>query len=395
MTFKQSFLHLQDVDITHKKLLFRNDFNVPVVDGVITDDTRLVSALPSISYALQKQASVMLMSHFGRPKENPSPQAREAYSLKPVARHLEHLLKQPVIFIEDLHDLPAIQPGQVALLENVRFLQGETHNDAQLAQYMASLCDVYVMDAFATAHRKHASTCGVMQHTKLACAGFLLAQELEAIGEFTEDPKHPVIAIVGGSKVSTKLGLLSALAQQVDRLIVGGGILNTFIAAAGYKVGKSLYEPKLISQAQSIANLVEVPLPKTVIVAEACSAKASRSIKKLEQIEEDDMILDVSVGFVEHLIDQFKQAKTILWNGPLGVFEIEQFSYGTAALAQLIAHSPGFSLAGGGDTLAAIKKFDVADRIDYLSTGGGAFLELIENKSLPVLEGLQRFKNKV
>ena len=389
MLYSQNFLHLRNLNITNKTLLLRSDFNVPMADGRIVDDTRLICSLPSIRYCLEKQAAVILSSHLGRP--DPDTRDKQSFSLRPIAERLQTLLKQPVNFVEDWYQVPEVKPGQLVLMENVRFLEGETGNDIQLARHMASMCDIYVMDAFAAAHRKHASTFGIMDYTKQACAGFLLTEEVEAIGKFIHQPRHPVIAIVGGSKVSTKLHLLNSLARQVDTLIVGGGILNTFIAAAGYPVGKSLYEPDLIEQASVIANQVKVPLPAEVIVAESCSGEANASTKALDQINHDDMILDVTAGFVIGLTPDFNRAETILWNGPLGVCELAPFCQGTRTLAELLAETRAFTLAGGGDTLAAVNQFGVADSIDYLSTGGGAFLALIEDKSLPVLVGLSRF----
>ena len=391
MLYSQNFLHLRNLNITNKTLLLRNDFNVPMADGRIVDDTRLICSLPSIRYCLEKKAAVILSSHLGRPEVDPDTPDKQSFSLRPIAERLQILLKQPVNFIEDWYQVPEIKPGQLVLMENVRFLEGETANDIQLAKHMASMCDIYVMDAFAAAHRKHASTFGIMDYTKQACAGFLLTEEVEAIGKFIHQPRHPVIAIVGGSKVSTKLHLLNSLARQVDTLIVGGGILNTFIAAAGYPIGKSLYEPDFIEQAGAIANQVKVPLPAEVVVAKSCSGEASASIKTLDQINHDDMILDVTPGFVIGLTPDFNRAETILWNGPLGVCELAPFCHGTRTLAELLAETKAFTLAGGGDTLAAVNQFGVADSIDYLSTGGGAFLELVENKSLPVLLGLSRF----
>ena len=394
MVLSQNFLHLQNLDIANKTLFFRNDFNLPMRDGQITDDTRLLCALASIKHCLQHKAGMILTSHLGRPGKNPDARQQKSYSLKPVAERLQALINQPVTLVTDWDHPPSAQPGQIIMMENVRFLAGETRNDPQLAQRMAAMCDIYVMDAFGTAHRKHASTYGIMQYSQQACAGFLLARELAAIGRLIDQPQHPVMAIVGGAKVSTKLSLLRYLAQQVDTLILGGGIMNTFIAAAGYSVGKSLYEPDLIPEAQAIAAQVDIPLPDEVVTAKACVADAQAVCKTLDQIAADDMILDLTPQFVQQLQERVQQTRTILWNGPLGVFELEQFSQGTGALAHLLAEAPGFTLAGGGDTLAAIQQFAVADQINYLSTGGGAFLALIEKRTLPVLEQLQRFCTK-
>ncbi|RMF16293.1 MAG: phosphoglycerate kinase [Gammaproteobacteria bacterium] len=382
---------MQDVDLEGKRVLIREDLNVPVKDGKVTSDARIQAALPTIRQALEAGARVMLMSHLGRPTEG---EYDPAASLKPVADYLANLLGQPVPLIADYLDkAPEVGPGEVVLLENVRFNKGEKKDDEALAEKYASLCDVYVMDAFGTAHRAQASTHGVALKAPVAVAGPLLAAELDALGKALDNPERPMVAIVAGSKVSTKLDVLNALAEKCDQLIVGGGIANTFLAAAGHPVGKSLCEHDLIDTAKAIAAKVSIPLPVDVVVAPEFAENAPATIKPVGKVEDGDMILDIGPETARVLGQLLSNAKTILWNGPVGVFEFDQFGEGTKALAQAIANSDAFSIAGGGDTLAAIDKYGVKDKISYISTGGGAFLEFVEGKTLPAVAALEARNN--
>ncbi len=385
------FLKMTDLELTHKKVLIRQDLNVPMQAGKITNDTRLVAALPTIRQALEKQASVILLSHLGRPQEG-EPQAE--FSLAPVAAALSKLLSQPVKLITTWQQGIDVNPGEVVLCENVRFNRGEKVNDDKLAKQYANLCDVFVMDAFATAHRAQASTYGVAKYAPQACAGPLLVAELTALQQALHDPKPPVLAIVGGSKVSTKLNVLQALLKKVDALIVGGGIANTFIAANDHAVGKSLYEPDLITQAKQLMmqaqqNNIELPIPKDVVVGEFFAADTPAAIKAVDQVADHDMIFDIGPQTCEQFAKLIAKANTILWNGPVGVFEFAAFAAGTKAIAQAIAASPAFSIAGGGDTLAAIDQFHIHDKVSYISTGGGAFLTFVEGKPLPAVQILE------
>jgi phosphoglycerate kinase len=383
---------MTDLDLAGKRVLIREDLNVPVKSGVVTSDQRIRASLPSIEYAIRARAKVMLMSHLGRPEEGVY---SEENSLKPVAAVLSKLLGRKVPLIKDyLERPPSVGDGEVVLCENVRFNKGEKKNSEALAKKYATLCDIYVMDAFGTAHRAEASTVGVGLYAPVACAGILLAQELDALGRALANPRRPLVAIVAGSKVSTKLTVLEHLIQKVDQLIVGGGIANTFIAAAGYKVGKSLYEPGLIDTAKELirsarARRVDIPIPSDVVVGKELSEAAEATVKSATAVGDDELILDIGPDTARRFSDLLKQAGTIVWNGPVGVFEIDQFGEGTKALALAIAHSSAFSIAGGGDTLAAIEKYKVADRISYLSTGGGAFLEFLEGKQLPAVAMLE------
>ena len=378
---------MKDVDLKGKRVLIREDLNVPVKDGKVTSDARIQAALPTIRYAMEQGARVMVMSHLGRPEEG---QFDPAASLKPVAEYLSGLLGRPVPLIADYLDkAPEVAEGDVVLLENVRFNKGEKKDDEALAERYARLCDVFVMDAFGTAHRAQASTHGVILKAPVAVAGPLLAAELDALGKALEHPERPMVAIVAGSKVSTKLDVLNALADKCDQLIVGGGIANTFLAAAGYPVGKSLCEHDLIDTAKAIAQKVSVPLPVDVVVAPEFSENAPATVKPVGKVADDDMILDIGPETARVLSQLLKSARTILWNGPVGVFEFDQFGKGTEALARAIAESDAFSIAGGGDTLAAIDKYGVKDKISYISTGGGAFLEFVEGKTLPAVAALQ------
>ena len=390
-----NFQRMTDLDLAGKRVLIREDLNVPVKNGVITSDARLRAALPTIKAALAQGAAVMVYSHLGRPVEG-EPKAEQ--SLAPVAAYLTEALGQDVKLITEYLDGVEVVPGQVVLLENCRFNIGEKKNNPELSAKYAALCDVYVMDAFGTAHRAEASTEGVARCAKVAAAGPLLAAELDALGRALQTPEKPMVAIVAGSKVSTKLDVLTSLSDICDQLIVGGGIANTFLAAAGFNVGKSLCENDLIDTAKAIAAKVSVPLPTDVVVADASEinfddflgslAAAKAVVKKVEDVSDNDMILDVGPETAKAFAEILKTSKTILWNGPVGVFEVDQFGEGTKTLSLAIAESAGFSIAGGGDTLAAIDKYEVADKIGYISTGGGAFLEFVEGKTLPAVAAL-------
>ncbi len=381
-----------EVDLRDQRVLIREDLNVPVHQGEVTSDARIRASLPTIRHALDAGARVMIMSHLGRPEEGVF---AEEFSLAPVARRLAELLGRPVPLRRDWLKGVEVAPGEVVLLENVRFNKGEKKNAEGLARQMAELCDVYVMDAFGTAHRAEASTHGVAMYARVACAGPLLVGELEALERALENPARPLLAIVAGSKVSTKLTVLESLLARVDQLIVGGGIANTFLAARGFNVGKSLYEPDMLDIAnrlleQSARRGIEIPLPTDVVVATEFSATAEADVKSVTEVGPAEMILDIGPDSAERLAGLVAAAGTILWNGPVGVFEFEQFGEGTRTLAQAIASSKAFSLAGGGDTLAAIEKYGVEEGISYISTGGGAFLEFVEGKKLPAVEILER-----
>jgi len=382
-----NFKRMSDLELAGKRVLIREDLNVPVKEGKVASDARIRAALPTIERALQAGARVMLMSHLGRPTEG---QYEERYSLKPVAEHLSALLGREVPLLKDWLDGVEVAPGQVVLFENVRFNVGEKKDDEALSKKMAALCDVFVMDAFGTAHRAQASTHGVARFAPVACAGPLLAGELDALARALDAPAKPLIAIVGGAKVSTKLEVLESLAGKVDQLIVGGGIANTFLAAAGLPVGKSLCEQDLIPAARRIAEKVHIPLPVDVVVASEFAEKAKATTKVVEEVSEDDMILDVGPQTAHVFAALMKEARTIIWNGPVGVFEFEQFSAGTREMAEAIADSEAFSIAGGGDTLAAVDKYGIADSMGYISTGGGAFLEFVEGKTLPAVAMLEQ-----
>lgn len=384
-------LKMSDINLKGKRVLLREDLNVPIKNGDVTSDIRIKAALPTIKQALKAGAQVIIASHLGRPTEGTF---EEQFSLAPVAKRLSELLKKEVPLVS--HWINGFRLGDkpIVLLENVRFNHGETDNNPELAKKMAKLCDVFVMDAFATSHRAEASTCGIIQYAPTACAGPLLINELDALQKIMHQPKKPVVAIVGGSKVSTKLALLDALAQKVDYLIVGGGIANTFIAAEGYTVGKSLYEPDLIDEAERLMTTAkdrgaQILVPTDVVVGEKLSADSESSVRLVSQIDDNEKVYDIGPDTVKLLSSVIKKAKTILWNGPVGAFEIEQFSEGTRAIAKAIAESAGFSVAGGGDTLAAIEAYHVANKIDYISTGGGAFLTFLEGKTLPSIAALE------
>jgi len=378
-----NILKMSDMALASKRVLIREDLNVPVKENKVTSDARIKACLPTIELALKAGAKVMLMSHLGRPSEG---EYDEQYSLAPVAEHLSTLIGQPVKLVKDwLTTDFSVADGEVVLLENVRFNVGEKSDDEQLAKKMAAMCDVFVMDAFGTAHRAQASTHGVAKYAPIACAGPLLAGELDALAKALDKPKSPMVAMVGGSKVSTKLEVLTALSNKVDRLIVGGGIANTFLAAAGFPVGKSLCEHDLIPLAKELMAKTEIPLPTDVVVATEFSDTAQATIKAVADVGPEDMILDIGPDTAMALAALLKDAQTIIWNGPVGVFEIEQFSTGTKAISMAIAGNKGFSIAGGGDTLAAVDKYQIAEQVSYISTGGGAFLEFVEGKALPAV----------
>ena len=379
-------INMKDVDLANKRVLIREDLNVPVKDGKVTSDARIRAALPTIKLALAAGAKVMVMSHLGRPTEG---QYEEEFSLQPVATHLASLLGQEVPLAKDWLDGVEVESGQLVLVENVRFNLGEKKDDETLSKKMAALCDVFVMDAFGTAHRAHASTHGVAKYAPVACAGPLLAAELEALGKALDNPARPLVAVVGGSKVSTKLTVLESLSKVCDQLIVGGGISNTFVAARGYNVGKSLHEKDLIPQAQKLMADLDIPELTDVRVGTEFSETAAATIKPVDQVADNEEIMDLGPDSAQVLADILKNAKTILWNGPCGVFEFDNFSKGTEVVAQAIADSEAFSVAGGGDTLAAIDKYGLADKISYISTGGGAFLEFVEGKVLPAVAMLE------
>jgi phosphoglycerate kinase len=391
-SINMTILRMVDLDLAGKRVLIREDLNVPVKNGKVTSDARIQASLPTIEFALNAGAAVMLMSHIGRPTEG---EYNPEYSLQPVAEHLANLLNKPVRLEKDWLDGIEINAGEIVLCENVRFNVGEGKNNDELGKKMAALCDIFVMDAFGTAHRAQASTHAIAKFAPISCAGPLLASELDALGRALETPEKPVIAIVGGSKVSTKLTVLESLSKKVDQLIVGGGIANTFIAAMGFSVGKSLVELDLIDEAKRLiadakAAGSDIPIPTDVVCAKEFSETAEATIKNVTDIADDDMILDIGPETAAHYAQILKSAKTIVWNGPVGVFEIEQFGHGTQTLAYAIAGSDAFSIAGGGDTLAAIDKYGINDQISYTSTGGGAFLEFLEGKELPAVAILEK-----
>lgn len=387
-----SFKRLTELDLAGKRVLIRADLNVPVKEGKVTSDTRIRASVPTIQHCLAAGASsIMVMSHLGRPTEG---EYADEFSMQPVADRLGSLLGKPVTLAKNWLDGVQSAPGDVILCENVRFNKGEKKDNEDLAKKMASLCDVYVMDAFGTAHRAEASTHGVGVHAPVACAGLLLSAELDALGKALKSPERPLLAIVGGSKVSGKLEVLESLSNLCDQLIVGGGIANTFIAAAGFPVGKSLYEADLIPEAQRLMEKAksrggEIPVPTDVVTAKEFSESAEAIIKKVQDVSDDDLILDIGPETSARYAEIIKSAGTIVWNGPVGVFEIEQFSHGTQEVAKAVATGKGFSIAGGGDTLAAIEKYDIEKDVSYTSTGGGAFLEFLEGKKLPAVAMLE------
>ena len=386
-----SIVRMTDLDLSGKRVLIRQDLNVPIENGQISSEQRITASLPTLKQALEQGAAVMVTSHLGRPKEG---EWSEENSLQPVARRLSELLGRDVPLLRDWVGGVDVQPGQIVLLENCRMNVGEGKDDEALARQYAALCDVFVMDAFGTAHRAQASTHGVIRFAPVAAGGPLLMAELDALAKALKEPAKPLLAIVAGSKVSTKLELLASLVGKVDQLIVGGGIANTFITAAGYPVGKSLYEPDLLETAKKIVadakvRGADIPLPTDVVVAKQFLPDAEATVKAVDAVAEDDLILDIGPQTAKQYAGLINQAGTVVWNGPVGVFEFEAFSKGTEALARAIAGSKAFSIAGGGDTLAAVDKFDIAGEVSYISTGGGAFLEFLEGKPLPAVEALE------
>ncbi len=387
-----SVIKMADLDLAGKRVLIRQDLNVPIADGKVSSDKRIRASLPTIEQCVKAGARVMIMSHLGRPTEG---EPEDEFSLAPVASHMSGLLGQDVRLVKNYVGVDVeVADGEVVLLENVRFNVGEKKNDEALSRQYAALCDVYVMDAFGTAHRAQASTHGAGQFAPTACAGPLLAGELEALGKALDNPARPMVAIVGGSKVSTKLTVLESLSTIVDQLVVGGGIANTFIAAAGYPVGKSLYEADLVDTCKKLtadaeANGGSIPVPTDVVCAKEFSPDAEATLKGASEVLDDDMIFDIGPDSAAELAEIIKNAGTIVWNGPVGVFEFDQFGEGTRAIALAIADSSAFSIAGGGDTLAAVDKYNISDKVSYISTGGGAFLEFLEGKKLPAVEMLE------
>lgn len=381
-----SVIKMTDLDLAGKRVLIRADLNVPVKDGKVTSDARIRASLPTIEAALKQGAKVMVTSHLGRPTEG---EYNEEFSLKPVVDYLKDKLTAPVSLAKDYLNGVEVNAGELVVLENVRFNKGEKKDDETLSKQYAALCDVFVMDAFGTAHRAQASTHGVAKFAQVACAGPLLSAELEALGKALDKPARPMVAIVGGSKVSTKLTVLDSLSKIADQLIVGGGIANTFIAAEGHPVGRSLYEADLVDDAKKLMEKCDIPVPSDVRVATEFSETAEVVLKSANDIKDDEQVLDIGDVTAERLAEILKNAKTILWNGPVGVFEFPNFRKGTEIVAKAIADSEAFSIAGGGDTLAAIDLFDIADKISYISTGGGAFLEFVEGKKLPAVAMLE------
>jgi phosphoglycerate kinase len=383
---------MQDVDLHQKRVIIREDLNVPIKDGIITSEQRLEAALPTLQHALEANAAVLVLSHLGRPQEG---KFETKFSLKPVAEYFAKRLPFPVRFEANYLSGVDLRPGELVIAENVRFNEGEKANDPELAKQLANLGDIFVMDAFGTAHRKHASTYGIAEYAKLAVAGPLLIKELNALENVMKNPKHPVVAIVGGAKVSSKLSLLKKLIEQVDVLIPGGGIANTLLKASGFEIGQSLHEPDLIEEAKQLLAYAkeqncEIPLPTDVVVGKYFSESCPAFNKNLNQIASDDLIFDIGPETIHRYIEKIQEAETIIWNGPVGVFEFPQFAYGTRALAIAIAKSDAFSIAGGGDTLAAIDQYDLTQEISYISTGGGAFLAYLEGEKLPAVAALEK-----
>ena len=381
-----SVINMTDLDLAGKRVLIRADLNVPVKEGKVTSDARIRASLPTIELALKQGAAVMVTSHLGRPTEG---EYNEEFSLLPVVNYLKEVLSVPVRLAKDYLDGVEVAAGELVVLENVRFNKGEKKDDEALSKKYAALCDVFVMDAIGTAHRAQASTHGVAKFAPIACSGPLLSAELDALGKAMKNPARPMVAIVGGSKVSTKLTVLESLSTIADQLVVGGGIANTFIAAAGHNVGKSLCENDLIDTAKALAAKCDIPVTTDVVVGKEFSESTPATIKAVAEVSDDDMIFDIGPDSAKVLADIIMNAKTILWNGPVGVFEFDQFAKGTEVIAKAIAESPAFSIAGGGDTLAAIDKFGIADKVSYISTGGGAFLEFVEGKVLPAVAMLE------
>jgi phosphoglycerate kinase len=381
-----AIINLTDLDLNGKRVLIRQDLNVPIKDGVVTSDKRIKASLPTIEMAIKQGAKVMLMSHLGRPTEG---EPSDEFTLQPVANRLTELLGKEVRLEKNWLDGVNLNDGDVVLCENVRFNKGEKSNDDDLSKRMASICDIFAMDAFGTAHRAQASTHGVAKYAPIACSGPLLTAELDALGKALDNPARPMVAIVGGSKVSTKLTVLESLSKIVDQLVVGGGIANTFIAAQGHNVGNSLCENDLIPTAKKLMEDCEIPVPTDVVCGKEFSENASATTKSASEVQDDDMIFDIGPDSAEQLAEIMKNAGTIVWNGPVGVFEFDQFAEGTKTLSMAIANSDAFSIAGGGDTLAAVDKYGIENQVSYISTGGGAFLEFLEGKKLPAVEILE------
>ena len=386
-----SVIKMTDLDLAGKRVFIRADLNVPVKEGKVTSDARIRASLPTIELALKQGAKVMVTSHLGRPTEG---EYNEEFSLLPVVNYLKDKLSAPVRLVKDYLDGVEVAAGELVVLENVRFNKGEKKDDEALSKKYAALCDVFVMDAFGTAHRAQASTHGIGKFADVACAGPLLADELEALGKALKEPARPMVAIVGGSKVSTKLTVLDSLSKIADQLIVGGGIANTFVAAQGHNVGKSLYEADLVDEAKRLLTTCDIPVPTDVRVATEFSETATATLKSVSDIKDEEQILDLGDVSAQRLAEILKNAKTILWNGPVGVFEFPNFRKGTETVANAIADSEAFSIAGGGDTLAAIDLFGISDKISYISTGGGAFLEFVEGKVLPAVAMLEERAKK-
>lgn len=390
-----NLIKMSDIDLRNKRVLIREDLNVPIKDGIITSDQRLQAALPTLQSALESGAAVIVLSHLGRPEEG---KVDRRFSLQPIADYLTKHLPYPVHFVSNYLDGVDVKPGELVVCENVRFNQGEKSNSDALAKRLASLCDIFVMDAFGTSHRAHASTCGVAKYAPIAAAGPILIRELDALQRVFKNPEKPIIAIVGGAKVSSKLSLLKQMVGMVNVLIPGGGIANTFLKAQGHEIGVSLYEDDLLDEARAILELAaksgcQIPLPSDVVVGKAFNDTCPAFNKSLSNVAKDDMIMDIGPDTVTRYIDMLDEAKTIIWNGPVGVFEFPQFSYGTRALAIAVADSDAFTIAGGGDTLAAIDQYDLTDQISYISTGGGAFLQYLEGKPLPAVAILEERAN--
>ncbi len=386
-----AILKMSELDLKGKRVLIRQDLNVPVKDGKVAGDARIRASLPTVQLALEKGAAVIVMSHLGRPTEG---EYAEEFSMSPVAKHMEGLLGKPVTLVKDYLEGVKVEPGQVVMLENVRFIKGEKKDNEDLGKRYAALCDVFVMDAFGTAHRAEATTSAVARFAPVACAGPLLSAELEALDKAVANPARPLVAIIGGSKVSTKLTILDSLSAKVDRLIVGGGIANNFILAAGYNIGKSLCEPELVDEAKRLIAAAkaaggEIPIPEDVVVGPAFDAASPATVKDVNAVAPDDMILDIGPKTSAKYRDIIMKAGSIVWNGPVGAFELDQFGKGTEAVCKAVADSPAFSMAGGGDTLTAVEKYKMEDKISYLSTGGGAFLEFLEGKTLPAVAVLE------
>ncbi|WMY96815.1 MAG: phosphoglycerate kinase [Arsenophonus sp.] len=386
-----SIIKMIDLDFKNKKVLIRSDLNVPIVDGKIISDARILASLPTIKVALKKGAKVMIMSHLGRPIEG---KYNQKFSLMPIVKYLENKLNYPVRLVRDYLNGFNIKNNELVVLENVRFNKGEIKNDEHLSKQYASLCDIYVMDAFGTAHRTHASTCGIVKFTSLSCAGLLLSLELESLNKFLNNAEHPIVAIIGGSKISSKLNILNSLVKIADQIIVGGGIANTFIAAANYKIGCSLYEQSFVSIAKKLLSNLNIIIPIDVRVTKKNLETSVGVVKSINDIKNNEQILDLGNKTVNYLVNILQKAKTILWNGTLGVFEFANFRYSTEVIAKTIAKSRAFSIVGGGDTIAAINTLGIVDKISYISTGGGSFLEFIQNKKLPAIVALEEWEKQ-